>query len=212
MEDCRTPTFDTPVEFKFNLTPTNMNAHYPDLRNVMTGRRSFTPIPNQFRSPGLSPIYQLAGSVMSPVTAHHSSSFMEFKKPTFMAKPVVTYTPSPKYGGNTTRTSSTFLSPCPPPVYGSNFSSSPLYDNADLSGSSPQLSNSSNSSVLNHTMTIGLLLKSLGLERYCKNFEKAGIDCNNIMNIKKCDLKKIGIKSVDDRNCIMEMFENVCST
>lgn len=215
MEDCRTPTFtNTSNRFKFNLTPTPINvssAHsYQDVHNIMASRRSFTPVQTNFRSPGLSPIDKLPGSLSSPVTAHHSASFMEFKKPSLLAKSVVTYTPSPKYGESAV---SKFLSPCPLAL-GSNYSSSPSFANstADFNGSSPQLSDSRNTSVLNHALSIKLLLKTMGLERYCENFENAGLDYNNLMNIKTGDLISIGIKSDEDRNCIMEMFENVYST
>ncbi|XP_065359298.1 protein matrimony [Calliphora vicina] len=208
MEDCRTPTFDTVREFKFNVTPTAMTptAHtYQEVHNIMASKRCFTPVHTNFRSPCLSPIYKLPGSLSSPLTEHHSSSFMEFKKPSLLAKPVVTYTASPKYGDK-----KTFLSPCP--AFGSNFSHSPSYCNADVSSLSSPLEDSKNSSVLNHTLTLKILLKTLGLECYCENFERAGIDCQNLMDIKTSDLQGIGIKSVEDRDCIMEMFQNVFST
>lgn len=206
MEDCRTPTFTAPREFKFNVTPTPMNSTvhtYQDIHNIMASRRSFTPVHTNCRSPGLSPIYKLPGSTASPLTSHHSSSFMEFKKPSLLTKPVVTYTASPKYSDKTV-----FLSPCPP-SFASNFSTSPSNGAADVSGISPKLEDSRNNSVLNHTLSIQLLLKSLGLERYCENFEKAGIDCRTLMDIKSFDLKSIGIKSKEDRHCIREMFQNI---
>lgn len=200
MEDCCTPTFTTPREFLFNVTPMDVRT-YQDVHNIMAGRRSFTPLQPNFRSPGLSPIYKLPGSVSSPVTAHHSSSFMEFKKPTYIPKPVITYAASPKYSEN----SSIFLSPALPGSFSSPSMCSPVQGN----GFSPQMEESKSSSVLNCTINIQLLLKTLGLERYCENFERAGIDCHNLMNMKSYDLKKIGIQSDEDRNCIMEMFENV---
>ncbi|KAM7358839.1 matrimony [Cochliomyia hominivorax] len=208
MEDCRTPTLTAQREFKFNVTPTPLNSTvhtYQDVHNIMAGRRSFTPVHTNFRSPGLSPIYKLPGSIASPITSHHSSSFIEFKKPTLLSKTVVTYTASPKYNDKTT-----FLSPCPP--MGNNYSISPSNSSADTTGISPKLEDSRNTSVLNHTLSIQLLLKTLGLERYCENFEKAGIDCQTLMDIKSFDLKSIGIKSKEDRHCIREMFENVFST
>ncbi|XP_037818580.1 protein matrimony [Lucilia sericata] len=202
MEDCRTPTFTTPREFKFNVTPTAKNStvhSYHDIHNIMANRRSFTPVHNNYRSPGLSPIYPV------DTLTHHSSSFMQFKKPTLLAKPVVTYTASPKYGDKTN-----FLSPCP--AFGSNFSTSPSYGTSDNSSKSPQSEDSKNISILDHTLSIKILLKTLGLERYCENFEKAGIDCKYLMDIKSCDLINIGITSREDRNCIMEMFQNIFST
>lgn len=205
MEDCRTPTFTTPREFKFNITPTAINPNViacPDVRNIMASRRSFTPVNTNFRSPGLSPIYKLPGALASPVTAHHSSSFMEFKKPILLPKSMATYTASPNCSEQV------FLSPCP--SFGNSFSS-PSCENKDIC-KSPQLDESKSNSVLNQTLNIKILLKTLGLEHYCENFERAGIDYQTIADFKSCDLKSLGIKSDEDRNCIMQMFQNTFST
>lgn len=217
MEECCTPTLAAPREFIFNVTPTMINntttSYYQDVHNIMANMRTYTPIHTEVRSPGISPIFKLANSLSSPVTTHHSSSFKEFKKPSLMPKPVVTsYTPSPKFGdGNANR----YLSPCPSFVGASNFSKSSLSPSPSLnslnSSNGDSMGNESNASILNHTLTINLLLKTLGLERYCEKFEKAGIDCNNLMNIKTTDLKGIGIKS-DDCKRIMEMFDNFYSS
>ncbi|XP_073843756.1 matrimony [Musca autumnalis] len=223
MEDCRTPTLAAPREFIFNVTPTMINnsaSYYQDVHNIMANMRTYTPIHTEVRSPGISPIFKLANSLSSPVTTHHSSSFKQFKKPSLIPKPVVaSYTPSPKFSD---KTANHFLSPCPSFMGASNFtttssSSSPSgsyhsLNNSSISGggdsSSPHImANESNASILNHTLTINLLLKTLGLERYCEKFENAGIDCNNLMNIKTTDLKGIGIKS-DDCERIMEMFDH----
>ncbi|XP_075164472.1 matrimony [Haematobia irritans] len=215
MEDCRTPTLTAGREFIFNVTPTMMNNNatscFQDVHARMSTMRSYTPIHSEVHSPAISPIFKLANSLASPVTTHHSSSFNEFKKPSLLSKPVVNYTPSPT---SFTRNSSRFLSPCPSFMGACNFSASlsPSPTSlrvADCSSEviSPHSCNESNSSILNHEMTIRLLLKTLGLERYCEHFENAGIDCNNLMNVKTTDLKGIGIQS-DDCERIMEIFNN----
>lgn len=201
MEDCCTPTFTTPREFLFNVTPLNATVRpYQDAPNIMAKRRSFTPLQTNFRSPGLSPIYKLPGST-SPMDAHHSSSFMEFKKPTYRPKSVLTCTASPKFSEN----GSLFLSP----ALAKSFSSSSICSPAEGNCISPQMETNLSNSVLNHNFSIPLLLKTLGLERYNENFERAGIDCYNLMNIKSYDLQRIGIQSVEDRNSILEMCQNV---
>lgn len=220
MEDCRTPTLAAPREFIFNVTPTMINnstaSYYQDVHKIMANMRSYTPIRTEVRSPGISPIFKLANSLSSPVNTHHSSSFKEFKKPSLLSttKPVVTYTPSPKFGEHSNR----YLSPCPSFVGACNFSASlspsPSLKLADCSTSSdiisPQTINESNASMLDHKLTIRLHLKNLGLERYCEQFESAGIDCDNLTNITTSDLKGIGIQS-DDCERIMEIFESFYS-
>ncbi|XP_013112946.1 uncharacterized protein LOC106091079 [Stomoxys calcitrans] len=217
MEDCRTPTLAAPREFIFNVTPTMINNNatscFQEVQARMTNLRSYTPIHSDVHSPAISPIFKLATSLSSPVTTHHSSSLQEFKKPTLISKPVVSYTPTPSFVESSKRR---YLSPCPSFVGACNFSASRTPSPTSISVSeysnsgdviSPHSCNESTSSILNHTITIGLLLKTLGLEQYCEHFENAGIDCNDLMNIKMTDLKGIGIQS-DDCERIMEMFEN----
>lgn len=211
MDDCRTPTLTAPGEFIFNVTPTLINnaatSYYQEVHSIMANMRSYTPIHTDVRSPAMSPIYKVAGSISSPVTSHHSSSFGQFKKPSLLARPVVTYCASPKYSDR-----NQYLSPCP--AFGgsnSSFILSPIPSiKGECSGVSSQAGGDQgvNASMLNRTLTIPLLLRALGLECYCECFERAGIDCSNLRSIKLSDLKGIGIQSDNDCERIMEMFES----
>lgn len=208
MEDCLTPTLITQPQFLFNVTPTAIQCS-KEVHKLMASRRSFTPIPKNFLSPGLSPIYKVGSTDSSPVTTHHSSSFQEFKKPSTLAPASIEklFTPS---------SSLNMLSPHLASVaFGKDLAiASPASTSySDYSNeASPQYSDRNiivNTSILNHALTIQSILKSLGLENYCDVFENAGLNFNNMKNFNCSDLKNIGINSEEDCRRIIKTLKQL---
>lgn len=65
-------------------------------------------------------------------------------------------------------------------------------------------SDEKNHSILNETISINSILKSLKLEKYLEIFEKNEIDLVKFLSFGASDLRKLGVKDVSDRHKILQ--------
>ncbi|XP_037931363.1 protein matrimony [Teleopsis dalmanni] len=188
MEDCCTPTCVQPMEFKFNCPAAKcsdldqlQSSRHLTVKNIQ--QRCFTPNLDGFKSPGMSPIDDaIIQSVENPNTPMLHTSLNPLD-----------HLKSVKFSYNAS-------------------SSFHKYDDPD-NNSIPQIviSDTNLNNVLNNTLNVALLLKSVGLEEYSDKFESCGITLEQFLNIQKKELDAIGLNSDEHCNIIMDFLTKLRS-
>ncbi|XP_017129561.1 protein matrimony [Drosophila elegans] len=215
METCCTPKNKTKIIL--NRTPILKERRWNTLNVNTSNVRCSTPIFGNFRSPNLSPIEDM-GVKKSPVSPmqfgnfkkppmqmhhyhhHHHQQHNQHSGRTHLKPPVFNL---PKDANEPDRE---FKSSSSPDTFSDD---SNMETSLTLESRRRSITASNHSYAVNHAANVEQILMHVGLENYVTHFEEAHIDLVKLASMERADLIKIGLKTDEDCNRIMDVLHNL---